>query len=380
MVLAQQILGVALGWQVYALTGRALDLGWVGLAQFLPTFLLWPLIGAAIDRWERRDLLVGCWLLIVVATLGLGAFDYVGSDRLEVLLALSGLIGLARAFSAPTSQSMLPELVPSAYFPNALTWSSTVFQLGAIAGPAVGGAVFALLGAAWKVHVLGAAFGVAGSAAALALPRTGPATTASNRGGALDGLRFVVSRPDMLAAIGLDLVAVLFGGALALLPIYAKDILHGGPEALGLLRAAPAAGAAVSALWLGRHPIQRSAGRRMLVSVAVFGAATVVFGLSTSLWLSMLALAISGAADEVSVVIRHCIVQMRTPNEMRGRVSTVNWLFVSVSNELGQFESGVAAAAFGVVPAAVGGGVIAALSAAAAWVWAPTLREVDRLE
>lgn len=380
MVFAQQILGVAVGWQVYSLTGEAIDLGWVGLAQFLPTFLLWPLIGSAIDRFERRNLLAWCWFLITLATLGLAWFDYTGSRALGVLLALNVLIGLARAFSAPTSQSILPELVPPAYFPNALTWSSTVFQLGAIGGPALGGAVFAVLGDAWKVHLVAAACGVAGSLAILALPRAGPATTAANRGSPLDGLRFVLSRPDMLAAIGLDLVAVMFGGVVALLPIYAKDVLHGGPEALGLLRGAPAAGAAISALWIGRHPIQRRAGALMLWAVVVFGLGTVVFALSTELWLSLLALAVAGAADEVSVVVRHCIVQLRTPNEMRGRVSTINWLFVSVSNELGQFESGVAAAAFGVVPAAVLGGVVAVVSAGVAAVVAPSLRRVDRLE
>lgn len=379
MVLAQQIMGVALGWQAYALNDDAMDLAWVGLAQFLPTFLLFPVIGAAIDRFDRRNLLAACWVVISFGIVGLGAVDWWGSKAVWPLLLLSGVVGLARAFSAPTSQSILPELVPSTHFPNALTWSSSVFQLGAIAGPWIGGMVYLALGAAWKVHLVAAACALGGTLAALALPAAGPATTERNRGGALDGLRFVWSRPDMLAALWLDLVAVMFGGVVALLPIYAKEVLGGGPETLGLLRAAPAAGAAAMALWIGRHPIQRRAGALMLGSVVIFGVATIVFALSTTVALSVVALAVAGAADEVSVVIRHCIVQLRTPNEMRGRVSAVNWLFVSVSNELGQFESGVAATLFGLVPAAVLGGVVAIVSAGVAAVWSPALREVDEL-
>ncbi len=380
MVLAQQIMGVALGWQAYSLNDNAMDLAWVGLAQFLPTFLLFPVIGAAIDRFDRRNLLAGCWVVIAAGIVGLGAVDFSGTKAVWPLLVLSGLVGLARAFSAPTSQSILPEIVPATHFPNALTWSSSVFQLGAIAGPWLGGLVYFALGAAWKVHMVAAGCALGGTFAAMALPAAGPATTERNRGGALDGLRFVWSRPDMLAALSLDLVAVMFGGVVALLPIYAKEVLGGGPDTLGLLRAAPAAGAAAMALWIGRHPIQRRAGALMLGSVVVFGVATIVFALSTSVALSLVALAIAGAADEVSVVIRHCIVQLRTPNEMRGRVSAVNWLFVSVSNEFGQFESGVAATLLGLVPAAVLGGVAAIVSAGVAAVWSPALREVDELQ
>ncbi len=380
MVLAQQILGVAVSWQVYALTGSAFDLGLVGLAQFAPTFFLWPLIGSIVDRVERRDLLVVCWAAIGLATLGLAWFDWSGSRRLSLLLACNFAIGLARAFSAPTSQSILAVIAPGPWFANAVTWSSAVFQFGSIAGPAVGGLIFAALGAAWKVHVVAAVCAALSCVAVLAVPRAGPATTALNRGSALDGMRFVVARPEMFAALALDLVAVLFGGVIALLPIYASDILGGGPDALGWLRAAPAAGAAAGALWLGRFPIRRKAGWLMLGSVVIFGVATSVFALSTNLALSLVALAIGGAADEFSVVVRHCIVQLNTPNEMRGRVSTVNWLFVSVSNELGQFQSGLAAAWLGVVPAAFLGGVVAVVSAGVAAVWAPKLRQIDRLE
>jgi MFS family permease len=380
MVLAQQVMGVALAWQVYALTGEPLDLGLVGLAQFAPTFLFWPVIGTVVDRVERRDLVVVCWAAVGVATAGLAWFDFTQSKSVAFLLLLSAAIGLSRAFSAPASQALLPVIAPGAYFANAVTWSSAVFQLGSIAGPAAGGLVFAALGAAWKVHALAAGFAGLACGAMLMVPRAGPATTAGNRGSPFDGLRFVVGRPELFAAIALDLVAVLFGGVVALLPIYASDILGGGPDALGWLRAAPAAGAAAAALWLGRFPIQRRAGWLMLAAVTIFGAATCVFAASEHLALSLVALAVSGAADELSVVVRHCIVQLRTPNEMRGRVSTVNWLFVSVSNELGQFQSGVAAAWLGVVPAAFIGGVVAVISAGVAAVVAPKLRQVDRLE
>ena len=378
-VFALQIQGVAVGWQVYSLTGNAMDLGWVGLAQFLPTLVFWPLIGMAVDRFDRRDLLVACWIAIGFATLGLAAFDYSGSHAMPALLACNFAIGLARAFSSPASQSILPELVPGEYYPNALTWSSTVFQLGAIGGPALGGAIFAVLGAAWKVHLVASVCAVAGAIAILRVPRPGPATTAGNRGNVFDGLKFVVSRPEMLAALSIDLVAVLFGGVVALLPIYAHDRLGGGPDTLGWLRAAPAAGAAVCAVWMSRFPVTRRAGAKMLSAVVLFGVATIAFAVSTSLGLSLVALFVAGAADEVSVVIRQCIVQMQTPNEMRGRVSTVNWLFVSVSNELGQFESGLAAAWLGLVPAAIAGGVVAVITAGIAAAAVPKLRNFDRL-
>jgi MFS family permease len=254
-----------------------------------------------------------------------------------------------------------------------------VFQVGSIAGPAVGGALFAALGDAWKVYALSAAMGLVGAGLVALVPRPGVPTRADNRGGPLDGLRFVLGRPEMFAALSLDLVAVLFGGVVALLPIYARDVLGGGPDTLGWLRAAPAVGATVSALWIGRFPIVRRAGPKMLWSVVIFGLATVAFAVSTSLAFSLAMLFAAGVADEVSVVIRHCIVQLATPNEMRGRVSAVNFLFVSVSNELGQFESGLAAAWLGLVPAAVLGGGVAVISALVVAVAVPALRRFDRL-
>jgi len=378
VVLALQVQGVAVGWQVYSLTGRALDLGWVGLAQFLPTMVLWPVVGSVVDRFDRRNILALCWAAIGLGAVGLAAFDYSGSRDIGWLYAVLLLGGVARAFSSPTAQAMLPQLVPAATFPNAVTWSSSVFQVGSIAGPALGGFLFAALGVAWKVHAVAAAMSLVGAAAVCTVPPPGRVSNGSP-GSAFDGLRFVVSRPVMLAAISLDLVAVLFGGVVALLPIYARDVLGGGPELLGWLRAGPAVGATLSALWLGRFPIEGRAGPKMLWSVVIFGLATVIFGASTSVVASFIALVVLGAADEVSVVIRHCIVQLNTPNEMRGRVSAVNWLFVSVSNELGQFESGLAAAWLGLVPAAVGGGVVAVVAAGIVALAVPALRRYDRL-
>lgn len=379
-VLALQVQGVAVGWQVYSLTGRALDLGLVGLAQFLPTMVLWPLVGVVVDRFERRNVLAWCWAAIGLGAGALALFDYAGSRNLPLLYTVLFAGGFARAFSSPTAQAMLPTIVPARTFPNAVTWSSSVFQVGSIAGPALGGLMLAALGDTWKVLASAAAMALVGAVGVLTIPAPGVPTRADNRGNPLDGLRFVMSRPIMLAAISLDLVAVLFGGVVALLPIYAAEVLGGGPDLLGWLRAAPALGATVTALWLGRFPVERRAGPKMLWSVVVFGVATVIFGVSTAPWLSLLALVVLGAADEVSVVIRHCIVQLATPNEMRGRVSAVNWLFVSVSNELGQFESGLAAAWLGLVPAAVAGGAVAVVAAMVVAVAVPALRRFDRLD
>lgn len=378
-VLSLQVQGVAVGWQVYSLTGNPIDLGWVGLVQFLPTMVLWPLVGAVVDGFDRRNVLMACWAAIGLGAAGLAIADFGGWHSMPVLLALLFLGGLARAFSSPTAQSMLPQLVPASVYPNAVTWSSSIFQLGSIAGPALGGFIFAALGVAWKVYAVAALMAFAGALLLAFIPAPGPAGAVANRSSAFDGMRFVVSRPEMFAAISLDLVAVLFGGVVALLPIFARDVLGGGPETLGWLRAAPAAGATATAVFLGRFPIERRAGPKMLWAVVVFGVATIAFSMSESLPLSLACLFVAGVADEVSVVIRHCIVQLSTPNEKRGRVSAVNFLFVSVSNELGQFESGLAAAYLGLIPAAAAGGVVAIAAAAIAAIAVPALRRYDKL-
>ena len=378
LILGLQIQGVSVAWRLYALTGRPMDLGWVGLVQFLPVMLLWPLTGALSDRYDRRLIAIFCLVVHFFVALAL-AFAEPGPTGIFVLMGL-GAVG--RAFAAPAQQALLPGLVTPERFPRAVALNSTVFQLGSTLGPALGGLLYAQVGPS-------ATFGVtaglmAGGILLFALlppsipSAAPPGESVWQRFSA--GLSYVRSRPVLLGVISLDLFAVLLGGAVALLPIFAKDILHAGPEGLGLLRAAPAIGATASALWLAGHPLHRRAGARLLTAVAIFGLATVVFGLSSQLWLSMIALLVLGAADEVSVVIRQTVVQVRTPDALRGRVSAVNFLFISVSNEVGAFESGLTASWWGPVTAVVVGGV-GAMAVAAIYAWRfPELRKVDRLD
>ncbi len=351
------MLGVAVGWQVYDLTHSAFALGMVGLVQFVPALLLALPGGLAADRYERRSIqMVGFGLLAAVSVL-LILISLLPGVRALWIFPVIALVGASQAFLGPAGQSILPLLVSSEDFPRAVAWSSSVSQVAAIAGPAIGGILYAF-GAACVYGVSAACY----AASVLLLLRVAPRLrleSAEKPGldGLLTGLQFVFSRPILLGAISLDLFAVLFGGATALLPIYARDILHVGPWGLGLLRSAPAVGAAMMALWLAQRPMRKRAGTRMLWFVAVFGAFTILFGLSRSFVLSLAALVGLGAADTVSMVIRHTMVQMGTPDENRGRVSAVNAVFIGASNELGEFESGLTAAWFGTVPAAVLGGV-----------------------
>ncbi len=381
-ILGSQMVGVAVGWQVYDRTGRALDLGFVGLVQFLPALLLFPFTGTVADTADRRWVLRACAAAQLVAVSALLACAWTRAP-LGAIYASLVLLAAARAFSGPSSSSLMPQLVPGALFPRAVAVGSSVFQIGAIAGPAVGGLVYAAFGGAEAVY--GAAIGLIGLALALLfrLPHVErPVTPMPERtwDHVLAGLRFLRSRPALFAAVLLDLFAVLLGGAVALLPAVAKDVLHAGPAALGLLRAAPALGAASMAVWLAFHPIRRRAGRLMFGAVALFGLATIGFGLSRDVALSVALLAVLGAADEVSVVIRQTLLQVGTPDAMRGRVSAVNLLFVGVSNEIGELESGMVAAWIGVVPAILFGGAGTLVVVAAFLLLAPTLREVDRLE
>jgi MFS family permease len=378
---AMQMQGVAVGWQVYAITGKPLDLGYVGLALFTPALLLSFVTGQAADRIDRRRLLVACHALLCFASLLLLALAERAQPSLAALYASLALIGCARAFQGPSSQALLPNLVPLPVFPNAVAWSSTTWQVAVVAGPALGGVLYASSGAR----------GVYTSAALLELitllvliaMRARAERSARARSSARElsaGLRFVWQKPVILGAISLDLFAVLFGGAVALLPIFAHDILHTGPRGLGLLRSAPALGALVVAVWLAYRPRLRRAGMVMFVCVAVFGVATIVFGLSHNFSLSLVALALSGAADMVSVFIRHSLVQLRTPDAMRGRVAAVNMIFIGASNELGEFESGLLAHWIGSVPAVVLGGVGTCL---VVLLWAllfPALRRIDRVD
>jgi len=377
-VLAQQMLMVAVAWQMYDLTGSAWDLGLVGLFQFVPALLLTLPAGHLVDKLRRGRIFALCMLaqggvalLLVLATEG--AFI-----SRELILGLSILLGAARAFQMPSQQALLPMLVPTHLLERAVTLGSTGMQAGVICGPALGGLIYAA-GPAWVYGVSGGllllAFGLMLSVHDPFQPSTEQTTLAS----VLAGVQFVWQNKLLLGATSLDLFAVLLGGATALLPIYARDILHTGPEGLGLLRAAPAAGALLMSLLLLRWPIQRKVGTWLLGSVAVFGLATVVFGLSEHFGLSLLALAITGAFDNISVVMRMTLVQLETPNEIRGRVSAVNSIFIGASNQLGEFESGATAALFGAVGSVVLGGV-GTLAVAAGWFRLfPALARRDRM-
>jgi len=371
-----QMLDVAIGWHVYARTGSALSLGLVGLAQFLPLVVLLRWSGPAADRYDRRK-------VSALAALGQGA-----ASLAIFLLALSDApivwiypalfaLGASRAFSGPANSSLLPQIVDRAHFPRAVALSTTMFQAATIAGPALGGLFYA-----WGAEKIFLACALLAAAAAplalrIALPNAPEPTDASDEKNALDGLRYIWSNKVLLGSISLDLFAVLFGGVTALLPIYCRDILHVGPEGLGFLRAAPAAGAIGVSLLLSVFPLRRKVGVKMFAAVAAYGLATVVFALSHNFWLSAAAMASLGAFDVVSMVVRQTLSQIATPDDMRGRVSAVNFLFIGASNQLGEFESGVAAALLGPVGAALFGGVAAIVVVG---VWAalfPQLRKAD---
>ncbi|WP_437508886.1 MFS transporter [Sorangium sp. So ce1099] len=380
--MAYQMQSVAVGFQVYALTRDPLALGYVGLAQFLPVAGLSLAAGHTADRFDRRGILVLCYLTSSLAALALFLIARAPSPNLSAIYGVLVLLGTVRAFQGPAGSSLLPALVPAAHFQNAATWQSTLWQVGAIGGPSVGGLLYGLWKAAAPVYLTASLALAAACAGLLAVQvRTGrmekkPPSLAT----ALAGLRYVYRKKVLLASISLDFVAVFLGGAVALLPIYATDVLHVGPQGFGLLRAAPAAGAGVMAVLLAFRPIRRHAGRKMLLCVGLFGLATVVFGLSKSFPLSLAALTVIGATDMVSVVVRMTLEQLATPPEMRGRVSAVNMVFVGASNELGELESGTLARLIGTVPTVVIGG-LGTMAVVLLWGWLfPELRAVDRLE
>ncbi|MBI5255645.1 MAG: MFS transporter [Burkholderiales bacterium] len=387
---AGQMLMVALGWQMYALTGSAWDLGLVGLAQFVPALLLALPAGHVIDRHDRRRVLAAALAVMMAVAVALAWGSHQQQLGRNSVLLLSMVAGAVRAFQMPSAQALLPQLVPMARLPQALALSSTALQGAIIAGPALGGFLYALqpawagsgesAGAVLVYGVSALCFGLALVAVLGLHPRPARrATEPASLHSLFAGLGFIWQRKVMLGAISLDLFAVLLGGATALLPIFAKDILHVGPWGLGLLRAAPAVGALAMSLALARWPVQRRTGAWLLGSVAVYGVTMVVFGLSTWFWLSLVALAASGAADMISVVIRQTLVQLETPDEMRGRVSAVNSVFIGASNQLGEFESGAIAAWLGPVASAVLGG-IGTLLVVVSWMRLfPALAQRDRL-
>jgi MFS family permease len=376
--LAVQMQGVAVGWLVYDLTRDPLALGLVGLAAFVPAVALALVTGHTADRYDRRRILVVCYAITLLTACGLLWLAGTGSRQIWLIYVLIVVFGIGRAFANPAGQALVPNLVPPAALGTAIAWNSTVWQTATIAGPAVGGLLYALGpraafgGAALCFAACCVLFGVMGSR-----PQSRPSDVSWAT--LLAGLRFIRSRPAIFGAISLDLFAVLLGGATALLPIYARDILEVGPGGLGLLRSMPAVGALVVALWLAQRPLQRKSGLRMFQGVALFGVATIGFGLSTSMVAACVFLFILGGADMISVYIRSTLVQFDTPDDMRGRVAAVNSVFIGASNELGEFESGALAALIGTVPAVVAGGV-GTLAVCGLWMrWFPELRDRDRL-
>lgn len=365
--IAAQMLIVAVGWQVYHLTGRVLDLGLIGLSQFLPFLCLSLFAGHAADQYDRGLIIALCLLTFFICTLLLFWFALVMVDSTLPIFGVLALLGIARAFLAPASQSFVPNIVPLAQLGNAIAVSSSSFQVATIAGPSLGGIVYAFgqsssgvnSGAEW-VYGAAAVMLAASLIMILLVPRRALSIVrvAVSFDSLLEGLRFVWRRKTVLGAISLDLFAVLFGGATALLPAFTQDVLHAGPDVFGYLRAAPGIGAGACALGLAFRPITRRIGLYMFAGVAIFGVSTVVFGLTQRFWVAMVALVLLGAGDMVSVFIRMLLVQLETPDDIRGRVSAVNSVFIGASNELGEFESGFTAAWFGLVPAIMLGGVV----------------------
>lgn len=375
-----QMLSVAVGWQIYAITGRALDLGLIGLAQFIPSVLLALPAGHVADQFERRRIVLFGQLVELVAIALLAGLTLTGGVHEATILALVFVIGVAKAFEFPAMQSMLPALVPAPILPRAMAMSASAGQAAMIVGPALGGFLY-VAGPGVVYVVAGALYLVAaGLMAWLRYERTPPRREPATLKTVFAGVHFIRQRPDVLGVISLDLFAVLLGGATALLPIFARDILHTGPWGLGLLRAAPAVGALLMSLWLTRHTMQQRVGMIMFASVAGFGVATLVFAVSSTLWLSLAALFALGAFDMVSMVIRGALVQLDTPDDMRGRVSAVNAIFINTSNQLGEFESGLLAAWVGAVPATLIGGIGTLLVVGLWMVWFPSLRRREQLQ
>ena len=371
---------VAIGWQVYAIHRDPLDLGLVGLAMFLPLPLLALPAGHLSDRYPRRTVLALAIALDAAVAVGLLAVTRAGAEATWPFFALAFGTGVASAVGAPAGRAMTPSLVPQAILVKAFAQRSVALQLSVIVGPAVGGLLFAL--DPELVYVVSSVFSLAALVAILAMHtgRDGAGAGSPDLASVLGGVRLVRRTPVLLGAISLDLFAVLFGGAVALLPVFARDVLEVGPAGLGLLRAAPAVGALGAAIVLAHRPVQRRAGRTLLTVVGLYGITIVVFGLSETMWLSLLALAAGGAVDTVSVVLRQTILPLVTPDELRGRVTAVEMVFISASNELGAFESGVAAALLGAVPAVVVGGLVT-IGVALTWTRLfPQLARVDRLD
>jgi MFS family permease len=386
IVFCTEMQSVAVGWQVYEITKRPLDLGLTGLVQFLPPMFLFLLAGHAADRFDRRKLLTLCYAgyglssaLLLAVTLSFKLLNR--AETIMPIFAILFFVGVVRSFSMPVSRALLPQLVPEDQFQSAVAWNSGIFQCATILGPALGGLLYAFSRGPTLVYGVALVAAIVSVLTTLAIrverrPRPREPFTMQT---VLAGFRYIWTHKVVLGSISLDLFAVLLGGAVALLPVYAKEVLHTGPWGLGLLRSAPGIGAGVMALLIAFRPIRRRAGATMLFCVAGFGVFTIVFGFSRSLPLSMISLLLVGAADMVSVVVRGVLIQLDTPDEMRGRVNAVDMIFIGASNELGEFESGLTAQWLGAVPAVVLGG-IGTLLVVGLWAWMfPELRKADKL-
>jgi MFS family permease len=391
VVLGAEAQSVAVAWQVYSITHRAIDLGYTGLALFLPGLIFLLPAGHVADRFDRRRVILACYALQVFCT---GALIELARNNTQNILAIYMVlffVGTGRAFSSPASSALIPHLVPECHFVNAVTWGGAIFQLANITGPALGGLLFTLpltgILTGWRlegagivyVFTLGTVVWFLALVVSLHVRPGRMEHRELSMKVLLAGFQYVRRARMLLGSFSLDLFVVLLGGAVALMPIFAHEILHQGPRGLGMLRAAPAVGAVTMSLIMARFPLHRHAGRWLFICVSIFGAATVIFGLSHTLWISLASLAIAGAADTISVIIRGSLLQLATPPEMRGRVSAVNSLFIGASNELGEFESGLTAQWWGAVRATVIGG-IGALAVAGLWaVIFPSLRKADEL-
>lgn len=377
--IANQMQAVAIGWQVYEMTHSAFDLGLIGLAQFLPAIVLVLVSGHVVDRYDRRVVVLVCLVMEALASLVLVTGSLTGGLDKKIILSIVLASGVVRAFKMPAMQALLPVIVAPQLFPRALAASASAMQVAIIAGPAIGGFIYVASPVA--VYATACAFFILSCflVASIRIDRKQERREPFGLESLFAGIHYIRSRPPILGAISLDLFAVLLGGATALLPIYARDILLTGPWGLGILSSAPAVGALSTSFFLARRPLDRSVGKTMFIAVIAFGFSTLIFAVSTSYLLSLCALIGLGAADMISVVIRSSLVQLQTPDEMRGRVSAVNSVFIGASNQLGEFESGLTASWFGTVPAVILGGIGTIL---VALVWMrlfPQLAKVDRL-
>jgi len=381
VVAGLEMQSVAVGWQIYEITKRPLDLGLVGLAQFSPGILLFLATGHAADTFNRRKLLMACYAGFGVCSGLLLFYALSGMRTVLPMYAVVVLLGVVRSFNNPVSRALLPQIIPEKHLQNAIAWNSSVNQGGTILGPSLGGLIYAVAkgpAAVYTTSMLAAAGAVFLMSLVKLHSKPRPREPLSLKS-VLAGLRYIGQKKIILGSISLDLFAVLLGGAVALLPVFASEILRTGPWGLGLLRASPAIGAGSMALLLAHRPFRSRAGLTMLWCVGGFGAFTILFGISRSLVLSMAALVLVGSMDMVSVVVRSTLVQLATPDEMRGRVSAVEMIFIGASNEIGQFESGLTAQWFGAVPAVILGGV-GTLLITALWAWNfPELRRVEKL-